>query len=95
MKDTDSSKSRKIKYDQERSNPCLREQNLTFKCYDKHNYNKEKCENQINNYKLCKSFWGHIRTQRKREGIIPHLPEPEERERIKAEFFEEYLKQSS
>lgn len=61
MKDTNDNKSKKLKFNQEKFNPCLKEQNLTFKCYDNHNYDKEKCEKQINNYRLCKLFWVRFR----------------------------------
>nr|CAH7742221.1 unnamed protein product [Callosobruchus chinensis] len=41
----------------EELNPCLKEQELTFKCFSDKNYNKEDCKSEIENYKICKSFW--------------------------------------
>ncbi|KAK5647342.1 hypothetical protein RI129_002234 [Pyrocoelia pectoralis] len=75
-----------MKYDQEKYNPCLKEQQITYKCFDKFNYDKEKCELEIYNYKECKSFWHRVKGDRKRKGIKPYLPDPEEREQIKLQY---------
>lgn len=48
--------------DQERLNPCLKEQNQTYKCLSDNNYDKDKCLLYIENYKTCKSFWVSINT---------------------------------
>ncbi|VEN54265.1 unnamed protein product [Callosobruchus maculatus] len=42
-------------YEIEELNPCLKEQELTFKCFSEKA--KEDCKSEIENYKLCKSFW--------------------------------------
>lgn len=47
----------KLKFDQSKTNPCVKEQELTYKCFDQHNYDKEKCQLHMQNYKNCKSFW--------------------------------------
>lgn len=67
-------------------NPCLKEQELTYRCYDLHNYDKEKCFLEIENYKTCKKFWGKISALRRSQGIKPSLPPVEEREKIKQEY---------
>ena len=48
---------RKLVFDQEQHNPCLKEQNLTQKCFNDNNYDKEKCQMHMYNYKTCKEFW--------------------------------------
>lgn len=46
-----------LKRNQEETNPCLKEQELTYQCFNKYNYEKSKCFLQIQNYKACKTFW--------------------------------------
>lgn len=41
----------------EENNPCLKEQELTYKCFHDNSFDKEVCQLEIENYKLCKSFW--------------------------------------
>lgn len=36
---------------------CLQEQELSYKCLSKHNYEREPCEIYFANYKNCKEFW--------------------------------------
>ncbi|XP_065359589.1 coiled-coil-helix-coiled-coil-helix domain-containing protein 7 [Calliphora vicina] len=69
----------------ERDNPCLKEQELSYKCLSKSNYDREACEVYFANYKNCKDFWHKIRSDRRAKGIAPYLPPVEEREAIKAE----------
>lgn len=38
-------------------NPCLREQEQSFKCFSDNGSDKEACQMQIDNYNICKSFW--------------------------------------
>lgn len=68
------------------TNPCFEEQELSYRCFSKYNYDKEKCTLQIENYKACKNFWGEIRAYRRRQGQYPLLPPLEERQRIKQEY---------
>ncbi|KAL1501603.1 hypothetical protein ABEB36_006900 [Hypothenemus hampei] len=70
----------------EESNPCFKEQQLSFQCFDKNNYDKDKCLLQIENYKTCKKFWGELRRYRRRQGLYPLLPPLEERDKIKQEY---------
>ncbi|XP_050296305.1 coiled-coil-helix-coiled-coil-helix domain-containing protein 7 [Anthonomus grandis grandis] len=74
------------KHNAEETNPCLREHELSFKCFDRHNYDKSKCFLEIENYKACKKFWGEVRASRRRQGIYPLLPPVEERATIKETF---------
>lgn len=46
--------------DIEKNNPCLREQEKSFKCFSDNEYNKEACKMEIDNYNLCKSFWVNV-----------------------------------
>ncbi|KAF7268604.1 hypothetical protein GWI33_018294 [Rhynchophorus ferrugineus] len=75
-------------------NPCLKEQNLTYKCYDRNNYDREKCFFEIENYKACKKFWGEVSSFRRRQGIKPLLPPVEEREKIREEYLTKKNKQN-
>ncbi|XP_046386849.1 coiled-coil-helix-coiled-coil-helix domain-containing protein 7 [Ischnura elegans] len=67
-------------------NPCFKEQAMSFKCLDENNFNKEKCTKFFQNYKNCQDFWSKIRNERRRQGIEPYLPFPEDREKIKSEY---------
>lgn len=114
-----------MKNDAEKMNPCLHEQNLSYKCFDANNFNKDACEKEIKNYNICKSFWvrdatlktifisklflvmlklllhhkkmfqNSIKSDRRRKGIRPYLPPPEEREQIKRDFFVKFLQQQT
>ncbi|XP_059622787.1 coiled-coil-helix-coiled-coil-helix domain-containing protein 7 [Phlebotomus argentipes] len=72
--------------DAEKNNPCLKEQEMSYKCLDKNNYDHGKCEMYFQNYKNCKHFWGRVMNDRKIKGIQPYLPNIAERESIKAEY---------
>lgn len=43
--------------DAERQNPCLKEQELTYKCFNDNNFDKSACQSYIENYRLCTGFW--------------------------------------
>ncbi|XP_041484184.1 coiled-coil-helix-coiled-coil-helix domain-containing protein 7-like [Lytechinus variegatus] len=66
------------------SNPCLTEANASYQCLHDYNFDRERCKGYFANYKNCKNFWGKIMKQRRKDGIIPVLPGPEEREKILA-----------
>ncbi|XP_065168622.1 coiled-coil-helix-coiled-coil-helix domain-containing protein 7 [Atheta coriaria] len=72
-------------------NPCHKESDLTYKCLDDNNYDRDKCLKAMENYQLCKSFWGFVRTQRRREGKYPLLPPEEERDEIKKYYIDAFL----
>lgn len=46
--------------DVERNNPCIKEQLITYKCFDNNNFDKTACKEEIENYKLCTEFWVSI-----------------------------------
>lgn len=71
----------------EKNNPCLREQELSYKCLDRNNFDREKCEVYFANYKNCRAFWDKVKTERRRAGLHPILPEVEDRPKIKEEYF--------
>ncbi|KAK9701844.1 hypothetical protein QE152_g30343 [Popillia japonica] len=75
------------KRNQEETNPCLKEQELSYKCLSMNNYDKDKCQLEFENYKTCKGFWMSIQSERRRKGIKPYLPTIEDREKIKREYF--------
>ncbi|GFG31142.1 hypothetical protein Cfor_08619 [Coptotermes formosanus] len=68
------------------NNPCIKENDMVFQCLENNNYQHEKCTAYFENYKFCKHFWGKVRSDRRREGKVPYLPPPEEREKIRAEY---------
>ncbi|XP_063604447.1 coiled-coil-helix-coiled-coil-helix domain-containing protein 7-like [Penaeus indicus] len=73
----------------EEKNPCIKEHEQSYKCLDENNYNRDICAGYFENYKKCKEFWSNLRVERRRQGIEPNLPPPEERERIKKEYLEQ------
>ncbi|XP_015433877.1 PREDICTED: coiled-coil-helix-coiled-coil-helix domain-containing protein 7 [Dufourea novaeangliae] len=78
---------KKLRHDQELNNPCLKEHGQALKCLDNNNYDKKKCEVYFVNYRICKTFWAKVMNDRKKRGIDPILPLPEEREKLKAAYF--------
>ncbi|XP_065223394.1 uncharacterized protein LOC135847667 isoform X2 [Planococcus citri] len=62
------------------------EQNLTTKCMYDNNYDREKCILVFDNYTECRRFWKYVSWDRWFNGIVPNLPIPEERERVKKEY---------
>ncbi|KAJ3649141.1 hypothetical protein Zmor_020899 [Zophobas morio] len=74
--------------DAETLNPCLKEQEQTYKCFHENNFDKDACQLHIENYKTCKAFWNSVRSDRRRKGIYPLLPPVEEREHIKKEYLQ-------
>ncbi|CAB3373237.1 Hypothetical predicted protein [Cloeon dipterum] len=70
----------------EYNNPCLKEQELSFKCMHDNNFDRDSCTNVFKNYQVCKEFWNHIKVQRRRDGIKPYMPPPEERDQIKSDY---------
>ena len=72
-------------YNDETKNPCLAESKLALKCMNEHS-DQSKCEPYYTNVRNCRVFWDKVRRDRKRAGIEPHLPLPEERAKIRKEF---------
>ncbi|XP_067005059.2 coiled-coil-helix-coiled-coil-helix domain-containing protein 7 isoform X2 [Anabrus simplex] len=70
----------------EYNNPCIKEQEMSYKCLSDNGYDREKCSLQFANYKGCKEFWNRVRSDRRSKGIYPYLPVPEEREKIREEY---------
>lgn len=75
-----------LKRDQETDNPCLKEYNLSLKCLSDNNYIHDDCKIYFENYKNCKHFWRSIVDDRKKKNIIPYLPSPQDRNKIKNEY---------
>ncbi|KAG5677134.1 hypothetical protein PVAND_006916 [Polypedilum vanderplanki] len=74
-------------------NPCENEQNLSYKCLSDNDYKKDKCEVFFANYTNCMKFWTGIKVERRRKGIKPHMPPPEEREILKAEYMKTKIRE--
>lgn len=77
--------------EQRTNNPCLKEQKLSMKCLEDNAYDYDKCQDYFENFKACKGFWLSIYKDRRKKGIHPAMPPPEERDSIK----QEYLKQEA
>lgn len=43
--------------DAELHNPCLKEQEMSYKCLHDNGFDRDKCELYFLNYKNCKEFW--------------------------------------
>lgn len=69
------------------NNPCLKEHKMSLDCLDRNGYKHDKCGLQFANYKACREFWNRVQAERRRQGIYPYLPYPEDREKIQAEYF--------
>lgn len=49
--------------------PCSTESKISMKCLDKHNYEKEKCQQEFEAYKECKKLETQTRAQRREEAL--------------------------
>ncbi|XP_022123542.1 coiled-coil-helix-coiled-coil-helix domain-containing protein 7 [Pieris rapae] len=72
--------------DAERNNPCLKEQEASYRCLDKNGFDAEKCELYFDNYNTCKKFWGKVSKDRRAKGLTPYLPDLTEREHVKQQY---------
>ncbi|XP_012257934.1 coiled-coil-helix-coiled-coil-helix domain-containing protein 7 [Athalia rosae] len=70
------------------NNPCLKEHNLSQKCLSDNNYDGNQCQLYFLNYQNCTGFWHKVSLDRRKQGLEPYLPLPEDRAAIK----ESYLK---
>ncbi|GFY71843.1 uncharacterized protein TNIN_41301 [Trichonephila inaurata madagascariensis] len=73
-----------------RLNPCHNERDLSLNCLDEYYYARDKCQTYFDNYNNCRRFWGFVTKQRRKEGIKPYLPEPEDRDKVKAQYLPQY-----
>ncbi|XP_008544557.1 coiled-coil-helix-coiled-coil-helix domain-containing protein 7 [Microplitis demolitor] len=75
------------------NNPCLKEHRLSLKCIaDNYENKNEACAVYFDNYKACKKFWNNVYSDRKRRGVEPYLPPPDEREKIKSDYLSKFKK---
>lgn len=68
------------------SNPCHLEQMRSLKCVETNGIDSEQCKKEIENAKICRTFWYSITTFRRRNAIFPHLPDSQQRLVIKQKF---------
>ena len=61
----------------EDNNYCSVESNASMKCLSKNGYNKDACEAYFTAYKDCKKEFNALKSERRRQGLIPNPP-PEE-----------------
>ncbi|CAL1538908.1 unnamed protein product [Lymnaea stagnalis] len=76
------------------NDPCLLENEMAMRCLDENAYDREKCRDFFKNYKNCRKFWSWIVSQRKKQGIEPNLPPPEERDQVKKDYLPMLLTKS-
>ncbi|XP_004697624.1 coiled-coil-helix-coiled-coil-helix domain-containing protein 7 [Echinops telfairi] len=63
-------------------NPCLSESDLSTRCLDENNYNRERCSAYFLKYKNCRRFWNSILVERRQKGVKPPMPTASERDEI-------------
>ncbi|KAM3928018.1 coiled-coil-helix-coiled-coil-helix domain-containing protein 7 [Leptodactylus fuscus] len=68
------------------ANPCLEESDASSKCLEANNFQKDMCGFYFHRYKVCRRFWHTIMLERRRDGVTPAMPTPEERKQILASF---------
>ncbi|XP_022097069.1 coiled-coil-helix-coiled-coil-helix domain-containing protein 7-like [Acanthaster planci] len=68
------------------NNPCVAEADASYKCLHETNFDRKSCQTYFVNYQNCQRFWMNISKERRRLGIKPSLPPPEERDRILQEM---------
>ncbi len=68
-------------------NPCYFEGKASLKCITDNFGDRNKCQQQYENYNDCKKFWGSVYRERRREGLTPHLPPAKDR----PEFLKKYI----
>eukprot|EP00112_Aurelia_sp_Birch-Aquarium-sp1_P025176 Seg824.12 transcript_id=Seg824.12/GoldUCD/mRNA.D3Y31 product="Coiled-coil-helix-coiled-coil-helix domain-containing protein 7" protein_id=Seg824.12/GoldUCD/D3Y31 len=61
----------------EDNNYCSVESNASMKCLSKSGYNRDACEAYFTAYKDCKKEFNALKSERRRQGLIPNPP-PEE-----------------
>lgn len=64
--------------------PCYDENQRVVMCLTR--YCRQSCLEEQTDYRLCRKFWSQVQTERKRKGICPGLPGPEERKQIFERF---------
>ncbi|KAK3763565.1 hypothetical protein RRG08_056989 [Elysia crispata] len=67
-------------------NPCVKEHQMTMQCLEETGYDRAQCDKFYENYRNCKKFWSWITAERKRKGIKPYLPDPDDRDAVKQEY---------
>ncbi|XP_071964811.1 coiled-coil-helix-coiled-coil-helix domain-containing protein 7-like [Antedon mediterranea] len=70
------------KLDDINNNPCLEEANASYRCLHQNNFDRDSCTKYFLNYKNCRKFWGSLIRERKGKGLVPALPNKEERDKI-------------
>lgn len=66
--------------------PCSVESLKSMKCLSDNNYDKSACQQQFDNYKECKKFWGQVRLARRANGIYPYMPPEKDRAAMKIKY---------
>jgi hypothetical protein len=68
------------------TNPCFEEQKKSLSCIEVNSKDTDQCFREILNLKICRTFWYEIQKFRRNHNIEPILPEPSERDRMKAVY---------
>ncbi|RWS22604.1 mitochondrial intermediate peptidase-like protein [Leptotrombidium deliense] len=80
-------------FDNEETNPCFAESQISKKCLSDNNYDYDKCEREFENFKACKKFWHSVVQDRRKKGLKPDLPPLSERRALKEEYLLKLQKQ--
>ena len=59
-----------------------------MRCLENNGYDKTKCGAAFDNYNVCKKFWNDVRLNRRRAGIEPYIPVPEDRPAMMSKYAE-------
>lgn len=78
---------KKLQNDPELKNPCLKEMQRSLQCLEKNQNTQKLCQKYFDHYNICRKFWSVVTTERRKLGIEPPLPPPEEREKVRKEYF--------
>lgn len=74
----------------ERRDPCMKERQMSLKCQTDHAGEQWHCKDYFTNVKNCIKFWDKVSIDRRKRGIEPAIPIPSERDRVKAEYMEQW-----
>ncbi|BFZ17027.1 hypothetical protein BsWGS_20066 [Bradybaena similaris] len=64
--------------------PCAKELDLSKQCLTEKA--PDQCQDILKNLQHCRHFWSWVESQRKKEGINPAMPAPQDREQVKQKY---------
>ncbi|XP_054164344.1 coiled-coil-helix-coiled-coil-helix domain-containing protein 7-like [Oppia nitens] len=70
------------------TNPCFDEQSVSLKCIEINSNDTDQCFREINNLKICRTFWSAVEKVRKNNSIEPTLPKREVRDQLRKYYIQ-------